>query len=77
MVVEQIIEVPESRRITLDLPQDLPVGKARISIFPVAESTAKGTPVTGEFEEASFEEAMAVANKIIAKHIEAFKALAK
>ena len=75
MLVEQIIDIPESRRVTLDLPQNLPVGKARISVFPVPEM--KGTPVTGEFEEASFEEAMAIGNKIIAKHIEAFKALAK
>jgi len=73
MIVEQIIEIPENRRITLDLPQTLPVGKARISIFPVAKTKA----VVGEFEEDSFDEAMAAADKIIAKHIEAFKALAK
>ena len=78
MVVEQIIEIyTESRRITLELPQNLPVGKARISIFPVPETKAKGTPVTGEFEEDSFEEAMAAADEIIEKHIEAFKAQAK
>ena len=77
MVVEQIIEVPESRRITLDLPQTLPVGKARISVFPVPEVKAKGTPVTGKFEEDSLDEFVAVADKIITKHIEAFKALAK
>ena len=73
MVVEQIIEIPENRRVTLDLPQNMPVGKARISIFPVSEAKK----VVGEFEEDSFDEAIAAADKIIEKHIEAFKALAK
>ena len=41
MIVEQIIEVPPSRRITLDLPQDLPVGKVRVSIFPVPPEKSK------------------------------------
>ena len=75
MVVEQIVEIPENHRVTLELPQNFPAGKARISVFPVPK--AKGTPVTGEFEEADFDEAMAVADEIIRKHIEAFKALAK
>jgi len=34
MTIEQTIEVPASRRIFLDLPLDLPVGKAKVIITP-------------------------------------------
>jgi len=37
MTIEQTIEIPPSRRISLDLPPELPVGKARISILSVAK----------------------------------------
>ena len=41
MVVEQIIDVPANRKIILDLPPDLPVGKVRISVFPVPMENSK------------------------------------
>jgi len=34
MTIEQTIEVPVSHRISLDLPLELPVGKAKITITP-------------------------------------------
>ncbi|MDR2923223.1 MAG: hypothetical protein LBU85_07775 [Treponema sp.] len=34
MTIEQMIEVPVNRRISLDLPLELPVGKAKITITP-------------------------------------------
>ena len=34
MTIEQTIEVPLSHRITLDLPPELPVGKAKITVTP-------------------------------------------
>ena len=37
MVVEQIVDVPVNRRIFLDLPPEMPVGKVRVSIFPITE----------------------------------------
>ena len=37
MHVEQIVEIPNSRQIVLDLPSDTPVGKARVSVFPISE----------------------------------------
>ena len=37
MTIEQTIEIPANRRIFLDLPPELPVGKARISVTPVVE----------------------------------------
>ena len=73
MIVEQVVDIPANRRITLDMPQSFPVGKARISVFPVA----KAETAIGEAEEDFFDEAMTAADKIIDKHIEAFKALAK
>ena len=42
MVVEQIIDVPPSRRIILDLPPDLSVNKVRVSVFPVTEKQKTG-----------------------------------
>ena len=39
MIVEQIIEVPVNRRIFLDLPPELPFGKVRVLIFPLAENS--------------------------------------
>jgi hypothetical protein len=42
MTIEQTVEIPESRRITLDLPPQVPAGKARITVniieFPHAAS---------------------------------------
>ena len=32
MTIEQIVEIPADHRIFLDLPRDLPVGKAKITI---------------------------------------------
>lgn len=37
MVIEQTVEVSENRRIFLDLPLDLPVGRAKITITPIAD----------------------------------------
>jgi hypothetical protein len=39
MTIEQTVEIPVNRRIFLDLPQDLPFGKARVEVrvTPLAE----------------------------------------
>jgi len=37
MTIEQIVEIPADRRVFLDLPPELPVGKAKISVTSVAE----------------------------------------
>ena len=39
MTIEQTIEIPVSHRIFLDLPQDLPVGRAKIE-FTITHETA-------------------------------------
>jgi len=44
MTIEQTIEVPASHRVTIDLPPELPVGKAKITVTPeaiICEKTVK------------------------------------
>jgi hypothetical protein len=40
MVIEQIVDIPADHRIFLDVPPDVPAGKARVAatIIPVAET---------------------------------------
>ena len=40
MTIEQTVEIPASRRIFLDLPFELPVGKAKITITSQAKMSA-------------------------------------
>ena len=42
MTITQTVEIPESRQIFLDLPHDLPVGKAKITVTPQTEKPAAG-----------------------------------
>ena len=35
MTIEQTIEVPASRRITIDIPREIPVGRTIIAFTPV------------------------------------------
>jgi len=49
MVIEQTIEVPASRRIFLDLPPELPVGRAKVTVTPEAMHTNNRTPISQFF----------------------------
>ena len=40
MTIEQIVEIPADRRVFLDLPPELPVGKAKITVTPQPEKPA-------------------------------------
>jgi len=40
MIIEQTVEIPADHRIFLDLPPELPVGKAKITITPQPEKPA-------------------------------------
>ena len=40
MTITQTVEIPESRQVFLDLPHDLPVGKAKITVTPQTEKPA-------------------------------------
>ena len=46
MTIEQIVEIPASRRIFLDLPQELPIGRAKVefSITPENVESRKNVP---------------------------------
>jgi len=45
MTIEQTINVPASRRIFLDLPSDLPTGKAKIELTIIPEYSQAGKSV--------------------------------
>ena len=40
MTITQTIEVPANRRVLLDLPLNLPIGKAKVTITPQPEGPA-------------------------------------
>ena len=40
MTITQTVEIPESRQVFLDLPLDLPVGKAKVTVTPQIEKSA-------------------------------------
>jgi len=49
MTVEQIVEIPANRRIALEVPRTVPVGKTILSFTPVsAPQTADASPDTTE-----------------------------
>ena len=43
MTIEQTIEIPADRRITMEVPPEIPVGKAIIAFTPVANAPQVGT----------------------------------
>jgi hypothetical protein len=45
MIIEQTIEIPVNRRIFLDLPRELPVGKAKVELTITPESATQGKTV--------------------------------
>jgi len=40
MVIEQIVEIPADRRVFLNLPPELPIGKAKITVTTQPEKSA-------------------------------------
>ena len=71
MTVTQTIEIPANRRITLEVPPQIPTGPVILTFTPVEKKD------TIEFIAASADEVTAVGNELLDKHIAAFKALAK
>jgi hypothetical protein len=49
MIIEQIIDIPADRRIFLDLPPELPVGKAKVTVTSETESIKTRTPISHYF----------------------------
>jgi hypothetical protein len=46
MTVEQIVDIPASRRIALEVPRTVPVGKTILSFTPISAQTANASPRT-------------------------------
>jgi len=44
MTIEQTIEVPASRRLTIDVPREVPVGRTIIAFTPASAHRAQTTP---------------------------------
>ncbi|WP_461247150.1 hypothetical protein [Treponema sp. R6D11] len=70
MSITQTVEIPDNHRLTIDVPCEVPTGKTIIIFKPISELNVSETT-------ASADEAMNSANKILEKHITAFKELAK
>jgi len=70
MSITQTVEIPANRRLTIDVPHEVPAGPTVIVFMPVNEQIVSETT-------ASADEALNSANKIIKKHLPAFKELAK
>ena len=70
MTITQTVEIPENRRVTLDIPSNCPTGRASVIIQFPAQNTV-------ELTDASTEEVMTAGDEILHKHLAAFEALAK
>jgi len=61
MTIEQTVEIPADRRITLEVPPDVPAGKAHVIIqFPVRETAYPVVPPDekGKMSSPAFREAL-------------------
>ena len=59
MTVEQIVEIPASRRIALEVPHEVPAGKARVVIqFPVRDEAVVPPDEKGKMSSPAFREAL-------------------
>jgi hypothetical protein len=54
MVIEQTVEIPASRRLTIEVPPEVPVGKTMLTFTPVPElsSAARGQSKNEAFRKA-------------------------
>ena len=49
MAITQTVDIPADRRIFLDLPLELPVGRAKITVTPEIETKRSYTPISQYF----------------------------
>ena len=71
MTITQTVDIPDDRRITIDVPLEVPVGKVLLIFKPVAE--AEETVYTA----LSKESAVAMTAEVIEKYRPALEELAK
>jgi hypothetical protein len=48
MTIEQTVEIPADRRLIIDVPREVPVGKTVLAFTPVFETAASVPASTGE-----------------------------
>ena len=61
MTIEQTVEIPASRQITLEVPREVPAGKARVVIqFPVRDEAHTAVPqeAKGQMSNEAFRQAL-------------------
>ena len=71
MPITQTVEIPANRRLSIDVPIDVPTGKVILTFTPVAKTD------TIELINATTTEVLTVGAEILNEHLDAFKALAK
>jgi hypothetical protein len=71
MTVTQTVDIPADRRITLEVPREVPPGRVILTFTTIAETDRV------EFVDASTGEVMAAGDEILNEYLAAFKALAK
>ena len=71
----QTVDIPADRRITIEVPREVPVGRAQFEFKVIPFVKKEEKPVSETF--VSTDEALASAREIITKHRPAFEALAK
>ena len=71
MTITQTVEIPANRRITLEVPHEVPTGAVTLTFTPVSKTDKI------EFVDAKNQEVMTAGDEILDKHIAAFEALAK
>jgi hypothetical protein len=49
MTIEQTVEIPASRRLTIDVPPGVPVGRVVLAFTPEGEARAGGSRDTPEY----------------------------
>ena len=49
MTIIKTIDIPADRRIFLDLPQELPIGRAKVTVTPIVETKRERTPISQYF----------------------------
>ena len=76
MSVTQTVDIPANRRLIIEVPQNVPVGRTILTFTPIQEPETAVAGV-GEIETASTDEALTSARGILTKHLSAFKELAK
>ena len=89
MTITQTVEIPADRRLVIEVPREVPTGRAMLTFTTMTEAAAEvrqsserglHPPAEAdriEFADAANEDVMAAGDEILSKHLAAFKALAE